>query len=261
MAALKKRSISQLISALLLLVIGILIALPLVGAAEFSLRDGGRNKHSFKSYTWIFQQEDFFTNAMTTLEITIVAVLVTFILMVPTVAWLHIYGKRYIKFVEILTVLPLIIPVVALATGAQLALPGWLQSTKYVLSMMYVVLAMPFTFRALDIGMRGVQLEILVAAGRNLGAPWRAVILKVITPVILPSIFAALFLTVALSLGEFTLAQLLHWTTFPTWVAVAAQGNILGATALSVGSLLTAWVLLFSFTFFDRKKTNYQEEE
>ena len=49
-------------------------------------------------------------------------------------------------------------------------------------------------------------------------------------------------------------------TRTPTWVAVAAQGNILGATALSVGSLLTAWVLLFSFTFFDRKKTNYQEE-
>jgi putative spermidine/putrescine transport system permease protein len=260
-AAVKKRSIAQSVSALLLILIGVLIALPLIGAAEFSLRDGGRDKHSFKSYAWIFQQEDFITNAVTTLQITVVAVLVTFILMVPTVAWLHIYGKKYIKFVEVLTVLPLIIPVVALATGAALALPAWLQSTQYVLSMMYVVLAMPFTFRALDIGMRGVQLEILVAAGRNLGAPWRAVILKVITPVILPSIFAALFLTVALSLGEFTLAQLLHWTTFPTWVAVAAQGNILGATALSVGSLLTAWVLLFSFTFFDRKKTNHQEEE
>jgi putative spermidine/putrescine transport system permease protein len=260
-AALKNRSLTQSISGLLLLLIGVLIALPLVGAAEFSLRDGGRDKHSFKSYAWIFQQEDFITNAVTTIEIAVVAVLVTFILMVPTVAWLHIYGKKYIKFVEVLTVLPLIIPVVALATGAALALPAWLQSTKYVLSMMYVVLAMPFTFRALDIGMRGVQLEILVSAGRNLGAPWRAVILKVITPVILPSIFAALFLTVALSLGEFTLAQLLHWTTFPTWVAVAAQGNILGATALSVGSLLTAWVLLFSFTFFDRKKTNHQEEE
>jgi len=259
MAALKKRSFSQSLSIILLILIGILIALPLIGATEFSLRDGGRAKHNFHSYTWIFKQEDFFINATTTFEIALVALLVTFILMVPTVAWLHIYGKKYIRFVEIITVLPLIIPVVALATGAQLALPGWLQSTKYVLSMMYVVLAMPFTFRALDIGMRGAQLEVLVAAGRNLGASWRAVILKVITPVILPSIFAALFLTVALSLGEFTLAQLLHWNTFPTWVAVAAQGNILGATALSVGSLLAAWLLLFSFTFFDRKKTNHQE--
>lgn len=261
MAAVKSRNASHLLSSLLLLVIGVLIALPLIGAIEFSLRDGGRTKHNFHSYKWIFEQEDFLINATTTLEIAFVALIVTFLLMVPTVAWLHIYGKKYIKFVEIITVLPLIIPVVALATGAQLALPAWLQSTKYVLSMMYVVLAMPFTFRALDIGMRGIQLEVLVAAARNLGASWRAVILKVITPVILPSIFAALFLTVALSLGEFTLAQLLHWTTFPTWVAVAAQGNILGATALSVGSLITAWVLLFSFTFFDRKKTNLQEAE
>ena len=129
MAALKNRSLTQSISGLLLLLIGVLIALPLVGAAEFSLRDGGRDKHSFKSYAWIFQQEDFITNAVTTIEIAVVAVLVTFILMVPTVAWLHIYGKKYIKFVEVLTVLPLIIPVVALATGAALALPAWLQST------------------------------------------------------------------------------------------------------------------------------------
>lgn len=261
MAALKQRSSSKIASTIFLVLIGVLIALPLVGAAEFSLREGGRSKHSFHAYIWIFQQEDFLINASTTLEIALVAVVVTFFLMVPTVAWLHIYGKRYLKFVEILTVLPLIFPVVALATGAALALPAWLQSTKYVLSMMYVVLAMPFTFRALDIGMRGVQLEVLVAAGRSLGASWRSIILRIITPVILPSIFAALFLTVALSLGEFTLAQLLHWTTFPTWVAVAAQGNILGATALSVGSLLTAWILLFSFTFFDRKTSRTQEDE
>ena len=259
MATVKQGSVAKKISTAILIFIGVLIALPLIGATEFSLRDGGRDKHNFHAYIWIFQQADFLKNAAITLQISVVAVFVTFILMVPTVAWLHIYGKKFIRFVEIVTVLPLIIPVVALATGAALALPAWLQSTKYVLSMMYVVLAMPFTFRALDIGMRGVQLEVLVSAGRNLGASWVSVITRVITPVILPSIFAALFLTVALSLGEFTLAQLLHWNTFPTWVAVAAQGNILGATALSVGSLLTAWILLFSFTFFDRKKNNLQE--
>jgi putative spermidine/putrescine transport system permease protein len=104
--------------------------------------------------------------------------------------------------------------------------------------------------------MRGRQLDILVAAARSLGAKWWSIIFMIITPIILKSIFASIFLTVALSLGEFTFAQLLHWSTFPTWVAVAAQGNILGATALSVSALLSAWLLLFSFTFFDRKKQN-----
>ncbi|NBY38756.1 MAG: hypothetical protein EBQ63_04570 [Actinobacteria bacterium] len=256
MAPLRTKKSTSLIARVFLVCVGILVCLPLIGAAEFSLREGGRTKHSFHAYRWIFEQEDFSKTLLTTLQISLVAVFVTFFLMVPTVAWLHIQGKRYLRFVEVLTVLPLIIPVVALATGAALALPAWIQSSKYILSMMYVVLAMPFTFRALDIGMRGRQLDILVAAARSLGAKWWSIIFMIITPIILKSIFASIFLTVALSLGEFTFAQLLHWSTFPTWVAVAAQGNILGATALSVSALLSAWLLLFSFTFFDRKKQN-----
>jgi putative spermidine/putrescine transport system permease protein len=251
----------KLPSTIILLVTAFFIFLPLIGATEFSLRDGGPDKHSFQSYKWIFEQSGFKENLGITFQVTSLAVILNLLIMVPTVTWLHISGQKYRRLVEVVTILPLIIPVVALATGAQTALPSFLHNTVLELSFMYVVIAMPYSYRALDIGLSGKPLNTYVAAARNLGASWYKVLVSVIMPSIWPSVLAALFLTVALSLGEFTLAQLLHWTTFPTWVANVSQENILGATALSVGSLFFAWLLLFSFTFFGTNKIDRSKDE
>jgi putative spermidine/putrescine transport system permease protein len=251
----------NLFTTAILLVAAFFLFLPLIGATEFSLRDGGPDKHSFISYKWIFEQSGFKENLGITFQVTALAVILNLLIMVPTVTWLHIGGQRYRRLVEVVTILPLIIPVVALATGAQTALPSFFHNTVLELSFMYVVIAMPYSYRALDIGMSGKPLNTYVAAARNLGASWYKVLVSVITPSIWPSVLAALFLTVALSLGEFTLAQLLHWSTFPTWVSNVSQENILGATALSVGSLFFAWLLLFSFTFFGSKTTDRSKNE
>lgn len=251
----------NLLATAILLIAALFLFLPLIGATEFSLRDGGPDKHSFRSYRWIFEQSGFKENLGITFQVTALAVILNLIIMVPTVTWLHISGQRYRRLIEVVTILPLIIPVVALATGAQTALPSFFHNTVLELSFMYVVIAMPYSYRALDIGMSGKPLNTYVAAARNLGASWYKVLVSVITPSIWPSVLAALFLTVALSLGEFTLAQLLHWSTFPTWVSNVSQENILGATALSVGSLFFAWLLLFGFTFFGSNTTDSSKDE
>jgi len=248
-------------SKLILIITAIFIFFPLYAAAEFSMRNGAEKTHGLAAYRWIFEQAGFAENLAITARITVLAVVLNLLIMVPTVTWLHLSGQRYKRLVEILTILPLIIPVVALATGAQLALPSLLENTVYELSFMYVVIAMPYTYRALDIGLSGHPLATLTNAARNLGASWIRVLTNVIVPTIRPSIFAALFLMVALSLGEFTLAQLLHWTTFPVWVTNVSQQNIIGATALAIGSLFFAWLLLFGFTFFGGKNSNAVQEE
>jgi len=248
-------------SKLILIITAIFIFFPLYAAAEFSMRNGAEKTHGLAAYRWIFEQAGFTENLAITARITVLAVVLNLLIMVPTVTWLHLSGQRYKRLVEILTILPLIIPVVALATGAQLALPSLLENTVYELSFMYVVIAMPYTYRALDIGLSGHPLATLTNAARNLGASWIRVLTNVIVPTIRPSIFAALFLMVALSLGEFTLAQLLHWTTFPVWVTNVSQQNIIGATALAIGSLFFAWLLLFGFTFFGGKNSNTVQEE
>ena len=66
----------------------------------------------------------------------------------------------------------------------------------------------------------------------------------VIVPTIRSAVNGAIFLAIALSLGEFTLAVLLHWDTFPTWIANISQGHVLWAVSLSVMSLVGAWILV-----------------
>jgi putative spermidine/putrescine transport system permease protein len=71
------------------------------------------------------------------------------------------------------------------------------------------------------------------------------------------------FLTIALSLGEFTLTSLLHWQTFTTWVTVISQSNILGAIALSVFTIVAAFALLLvvGLVSVRSKRRQVSEEE
>jgi putative spermidine/putrescine transport system permease protein len=249
-------------SKIVLLITGIFLFFPLYAATEFSLRNGAEHTHGFAAYRWILDQSGFSENLGITARVTSLALVLNLLIMVPTVTWLHLSGQRYKRVVELLTIMPLIIPVVALATGAQLAMPEFMQNSVYELSFFYVVIAMPYTYRALDIGLSAHPLATLTNAARSLGASWLRTFTSVVIPTIRPSILAALFLMVALSLGEFTLAQLLHWSTFPVWVTNVSQQNVIGATALAIGSLFFAWVLLFGFSFIGSKNSaTVQEEE
>jgi putative spermidine/putrescine transport system permease protein len=249
-------------SKIVLLITGIFLFFPLYAATEFSLRNGAEHTHGFAAYRWILDQSGFSENLGITARVTSLALVLNLLIMVPTVTWLHLSGQRFKRVVELLTIMPLIIPVVALATGAQLAMPEFMQNSVYELSFFYVVIAMPYTYRALDIGLSAHPLATLTNAARSLGASWLRTFTSVVIPTIRPSILAALFLMVALSLGEFTLAQLLHWSTFPVWVTNVSQQNVIGATALAIGSLFFAWVLLFGFSFIGSKNSaTVQEEE
>jgi putative spermidine/putrescine transport system permease protein len=248
-------------SKIVLLITGIFLFFPLYAATEFSLRNGAEHTHGLAAYRWILDQSGFSENLGITARVTSLALVLNLLIMVPTVTWLHLSGQRYKRVVELLTIMPLIIPVVALATGAQLAMPEFMQNSVYELSFFYVVIAMPYTYRALDIGLSAHPLATLTNAARSLGASWLRTFTSVVIPTIRPSILAALFLMVALSLGEFTLAQLLHWSTFPVWVTNVSQQNVIGATALAIGSLFFAWVLLFGFSFIGSKNSATVQEE
>jgi putative spermidine/putrescine transport system permease protein len=123
-------------------------------------------------------------------------------------------------------------------------MPKIIQNTQYELVFFFVIIALPFTYRTLDTSLSSIDLKTLVEASRSLGAPWLTTIVRVIVPSIKSGITGALFLSFALSLGEFTITSLLHWDTFPTWTVVAAQQNILGAIALSVFSFVGAVFLM-----------------
>ena len=246
-----------------LLVSGVYFLLPLVSATEYSLRQPAKGDHGFANYTWFLAEPDFAKYLWISLGLAAMSAAILLVVLVPTVVWLNVSGSKFRPLVEFVSLMPLVIPVVALAIGAQTALPDFAQTDETVLAFMYAVLALPYAYRTMDTGLRSIPLATLVEAGRGLGASWIRTLSQIIIPTIRGTVLNSLFMTLALSLGEFTLTSLLHWDTFTTWVTTMSQSNILGAIALSMFSLVAVFVLLFLIGIFVRqpKTTVVSEEE
>ena len=77
---------------------------------------------------------------------------------------------------------------------------------------------MPFTYRALDAGIRAIDLRTLVDAPRNLGAGWFTTLRRVLVPNLTSAIIGSACLTATVVLGEYTIASLLLKRTLPTFL-------------------------------------------
>jgi putative spermidine/putrescine transport system permease protein len=160
---------------------------------------------------------------------------------------------------EGITILPIVVPPVVVAAGLEelsRSLPTWLVSLWFNhaitgLAPIYVVLALPFTYRAIDTGVRAIDLRTLVDASRNLGASWLRTMVSVILPNVEAAVLGAMFLTVALCLGEVVISTILLYNTFPVELIQVGQsgGSAEVPAALSLVSLLFAFLLLFAMSF------------
>ena len=95
-------------------------------------------------------------------------------------------------------------------------------------------------------------MRTLAEAARSLGAGWATVMWRVVLPNIRSAVLSAAFLTVALVLGEFTIASLLNRTTCrspsTSWARAARPCRI----AVSLAALLLAFVLLLLLSLVGR---------
>jgi len=117
-----------------------------------------------------------------------------------------------------------------------------------------VILALPFVYRALDAGVRGADLRTLTEAARSLGASWPRVLVSVVLPVLRTSVLNASFLTFALVLGEFTIASILGFETFPVWILKISGDDPQLSVSVSVLSLGVTWGLLLLISALDRRR-------
>jgi putative spermidine/putrescine transport system permease protein len=182
--------------------------------------------------------------------------------MLPTIVWVRLKKPQATTVMEFITLLPIVIPPVVMAAGIQqyeVNAPGWM--LKYIdqaqtgLIPFYVILAMPFTYRAIDTGVRAIDLHTLVDASRNLGASWPSTLLRVVLPNIQTAVLGALFLTMALCLGEVVIATLLLYNTFPVeMVVLYHQAQVGASVALSMITLTFTFLLLFALSFLAQRR-------
>jgi putative spermidine/putrescine transport system permease protein len=234
---------------------------PLAAAFKYSIQQD-KGGYGFANYGEIIHSKEIRSPLVTSLEIAVISAAIVILLTLPTVVWVRLKKPKATTFMEFTTLLPIVIPPVVLASGIQqfeVNAPSWM--LKYIdhaqtgLIPFYVVLAMPFTYRAIDTGVRAIDLHTLVDASRNLGASWPSTLARVVLPNIQTAVLGAMFLTIALCLGEVVIATLLLYSTFPVQMVVFYHESQVGVSvALSLITLGFTFLLLFGLSFLAQRR-------
>ena len=232
---------------------GAYFLVPLYAAVHYSLT-GDRGQFSLHAVASIPGQPGFGSAVWLSLRLLVVATGLSLGLMVPTAVYVHLRRPGLRRVLDVVTLLPLVVPPVVLAVGVLGSAPAPLKASPYLLALEYVVLAMPFVYRSLAAGLSAIDLRTLVEAGRSLGAGWWTTLRRVVVPNLRSSLLSATVLTVALVLGEFVLASLDQYQTFPVWIVAFDQDNSHVSTAVSFLALLLTWGLLLGIARLDRRR-------
>ncbi|MEU8841109.1 ABC transporter permease subunit [Streptomyces roseus] len=243
-----------------LLLAGAYFLVPLIASFVFTVHVPGQGV-SFEAYTQLLAADGFTESMLLSLGLAAATIALSLLLAVPALVAVRLGSPRLRPVVEVMCMLPLVVPPIALVTGITTVLrwgPEHLSRTPLyqtflavqnerspvVLVLAYTVLALPFVYRSLDAGMRAIDVPTLVEAARSCGAGWPYVVLRVLLPNLRASLAGAAFLTLALVLGEFTIASLLGFRPFAVWIVTISGAHARMSVAVSILSLLITWLLL-----------------
>ena len=154
------------------------------------------------------------------------------------------------KVVEFVCMLPLAIPAIALVVGLgpiyRFLSTTILSTDGYWLALAYVILVLPYAYRALDAGLRQLDVRTLFEASQTFGSSWLGTMVKVIIPNLRTAILSSCFVSVAVVLGEYTLAALLGRSNLQNALFVMNQNDSFIAAAMALLAMVFAIVLLMS---------------
>jgi putative spermidine/putrescine transport system permease protein len=244
-------------------VFGLFFALPLLAMARFSLEGAKLGTWSLTAWRDItsFQSSGvppLVSSIEITLELAVITCVIVLALLVPTMIWIRLRVQWLARTMEVLCLLPLTIPAIVLVVGLG---PIYNRIQHYSVSSLqlfwiYVVLALPYAYRALAAGLSAIDVTTLSEAARNLGASWFTVIVRVIAPNMRDAILNALLLTSALVLGEFTIAYLLLYNNLQEELFSISRNtpNAGVIFSTSFAALMFAFVLLLILSYAGRRR-------
>ncbi|MEU8616463.1 ABC transporter permease subunit [Streptomyces sp. NPDC048623] len=250
---------------LVLLLAAVYFLLPLAASVIFTIDVPGEGL-TFEVYTKIIGAEGFVPSLLLSLELAAATIALVLLLMLPAMVALRLGAPKLRPVVEIVCSLPLVVPPIAFVAGIASVLtwgPEHLSRTPlfqtfvaiqnpdfpFVLVLAYTVMALPFVYRALDAGLRAIDVPTLMEAARNCGAGWARALVTVVLPNLRGALLNASFLTLALVLGEFTVAQILKFRPFAVWIVGVGGSQAQMSVAVSVLSLFVTWLLLLGIAF------------
>jgi putative spermidine/putrescine transport system permease protein len=242
-------------------------ALPLLGMLEYTTRDVNTGARTLQ--TWVTladfakiseQYPDLSTGFLASIGLAILTPLVMLALLVPTMTWVRLRLPGLSRTVEFICLLPLTVPAIVLVVGLtpiyswipylsrELGL-GTAGESNLWLALAYVILVLPYAYRSLDTGLRAIDVKTLSEAARSLGASWAKVMWRIVLPNLRTAVLSASFLSVALVLGEFTIASLFAKKNLQVAMYLLAKSDAQISVAVGLASLVFAFVVLFAMSF------------
>ena len=244
-------------------IFGLFFLLPLLAMARFSLEGAKLGTWSGTAWKQIasYQGEGvppLLSSIEITLELAVITCVVMLVLLVPTMVWVRLRVQWLARTMEFLSLLPLTIPAIVLVVGLG---PIYNRIQHYslsalMLSWIYVILALPYAYRALAAGLGAIDVTTMSEAARSLGASWFTVMVRVIAPNMRQAILNALLLTFSLVLGEFTIAFLLLYNNLQVELYSISRNtpNAGVIFSTSTAALLFAFVLLLILSYAGRRR-------
>jgi len=231
---------------------------PLLAMFDFSTQvRGSAPGRTWDNWEYMFTDEDFRSSIIYSLLLALFTVVLMVALLVPTMVWVRLRVPGVRRLMEFLCLLPLTIPALVIVVGIN-NVYSWvtylLGDSPLVLTFAYVILVLPYSYRAIDAALSAIDVATLAEAARSLGAGWFTVIGRIILPNITSGVLGAAFISVALVLGEYVFASLLHFDTLPVAMAAIYKSNGPAAMAAALASMLFASVLLIGLTFLSRDR-------
>jgi putative spermidine/putrescine transport system permease protein len=241
----------------LLLAFAVFFLLPLVALLDFSTKVPGTGERSGAAWQALTQDPTMTEAIITSLLLALLTVVGMVVLLVPTMIWVRLRVPRASRLVEFLCLLPLTIPALVIVVGIK-NVYAWVNylvgDSPLTLAFLYVVLVLPFSYRAIDAALSGLDVRTLAEAARSLGAGWTTIIVRVIVPNIWTGIVAASFVSVALVLGEYTVSSLLHYNTLPVAIVLLSKSDAPESMAAALASITFAALLLLALSLLDRRR-------
>jgi putative spermidine/putrescine transport system permease protein len=234
-------------------VVAVVFAVPLLSLLEFSLRDGFTGNYTLIHWTGLFDPENarpyrqLFQAIGNSFLLAAVTVGIVLVILLPTMLLVHLSFPKLRRVLEFICIIPITVPAIVLVVGLAPVYSFVVKifgSGTWTLAFAYGILVLPYAYRAIQANLDGVPVVTLSEAARSLGAGWPTVVWSVLLPNLRRGVLAAAFITVAVVLGEFTIASLLNRRNLQTAILQVSQSDPWIAAILALLALAFAFILL-----------------
>ncbi|MGQ2914493.1 ABC transporter permease [Microbacterium aurantiacum] len=233
-------------------VVGLFFAVPLLSTLLFTLttRDA-----AFTADRWLglFDPANaglyapIWVGVTNSLILSVVTVVIVLFILAPTMVLVALRFPKLRRPFEFVALLPITIPAIVLVVGlapVYLQIGRTLGTGAWTLAFAYGILVLPFAYRSIQASIDAVDLTTLSEAARTLGASWPSVLLHVIAPNLRQGLLAASLISVAVVLGEFTIASLLNRQVFQTGILLVSRIDAYASAVFTLIALAFAFLLL-----------------